>query len=213
MQARQRHWRRGDQVYRPTRTYLTVEGQYLTSKATRDVGVLTNSDVLVPIADSASSDREKINYHETSLIVALNQLVGDNWACGVRYKLTDATRDGGFQGALKDLPGTAALNQNVSATLHQLDLFTAYNHRCGFFARFDAVWSQQSNRDYYTPGEPGDDFWQYHVFAGYRFWQRRAEVRVGVLNLGDRDYKLNPLTLYSELPRERTFTAGFKFYF
>ncbi|MEY2410112.1 MAG: hypothetical protein QOF48_2782 [Verrucomicrobiota bacterium] len=201
-----------DQVYRPTRTYLTVEGRYLTSDATRIVGVLTNSDVTVPQPDSASSDREKIAYRETSLIVALNQLVSDDWAFGARYTLTDADRDGGFRGALRGVTGTEGLNQDVSATLHQLDLFTAYNHRCGFFARFDAVWSQQSNRGY-TPDRPGDDFWQYHIVAGYRFFQRRAEARVGVLNLTDRDYQLNPLTLYSELPRERTFTAGFKFYF
>ena len=138
--------------------------------------------------------------------------MSDDWAFGARYKLTDADRDGGFRGPLRGLSGTAGLNQDVSATLHQLDLFAAYNHRCGFFARFDAVWSQQSNRDY-ALDIPGDDFWQYHVFAGYRFWQRRAEARVGVLNLTDADYRLNPLTLYRELPRERTFTAGFKFYF
>ena len=201
-----------DQVYRPTRTYLTVEGQFLTSDASRIVGVLTNSDVEATIADSASSDREKIEYRERALIVALNQLMGDDWAFGVRYKLTDADRDGGFRGKLRGLAGTAGLDQDVSATLHQLGLFTAYNHRCGFFARFDAVWSQQSNRDY-ASDIPGDDFWQFHVFAGYRFWQRRAEARVGVLNLTDTDYRLNPLTLYSEQPRERTFTAGFKFYF
>ena len=29
----------------------------------------------------------------------------------------------------------------------------------------------------------------------------------------DEDYRLNPLNLYSELPRERMFYASFKFYF
>ena len=205
-----------DQAYRPTRTYLTVEGQYLTSDATRNVGVLTNSSTSlpppIPVADSVSSDREKIEFHEKSLLVALNQLVGNDWAWGARYKLTDADRNGGFRGQLRGVPGTAGLNQDVSATLHQIDLFTAYANRCGFFARFDAVWSQQSNRDY-SPDIPGDDFWQFHIIAGYRFWQRRAEARVGVLNLTDTDYRLNPLTLYNELPRERTFTASFKIYF
>ena len=51
------------------------------------------------------------------------------------------------------------------------------------------------------------------MFAGYRFWQRHAEARIGVLNITDEDYRLNPLTLYSELPRERTFYASFRFYF
>jgi hypothetical protein len=43
--------------------------------------------------------------------------------------------------------------------------------------------------------------------------RRHAEARIGLLNITDQDYKLNPLTLYSELPRERTFYASFKFYF
>jgi hypothetical protein len=36
---------------------------------------------------------------------------------------------------------------------------------------------------------------------------------VGVLNITDQDYRLNPLTLYNELPRERTFVASLKFFF
>jgi len=36
---------------------------------------------------------------------------------------------------------------------------------------------------------------------------------LGVLNLADRDYHLNPLTLYNDLPRERTLVASLKFYF
>jgi len=43
--------------------------------------------------------------------------------------------------------------------------------------------------------------------------RRIAEFQVGVLNIGNRDYNLNPLNLYSELPRSRTFVAGFKFNF
>jgi hypothetical protein len=39
------------------------------------------------------------------------------------------------------------------------------------------------------------------------------EVRVGVFNLTDQDYQLNPLTLYSELPRERLFAASFRFFY
>ena len=64
-----------------------------------------------------------------------------------------------------------------------------------------------------TPARPGDNFWQLNVFAGYRFPHRRAEVRLGVLNLTDRDYRLNPLNLVSEPPRERTFYASFRFAF
>ena len=54
------------------------------------------------------------------------------------------------------------------------------------------------------PGEPGDDFWQFNAFAGYRFLHRKAEVTLGLLNITDQNYNLNPLNLYNELPRTRT---------
>jgi Flp pilus assembly protein TadD len=200
-----------DQKFK-TGTYLLVQGEILGSDAVRTVGLLTNSDTTVPIADSASSTRQSLEYQEESLIVALNQLVGKEWAVGARYKLTHADLDQKFLDLSSAIPGSGGFNSDTSARLNQLDLYAIYQVKCGFFAQFDAVWSQQSNYGYSTP-LPGDDFWQYNVYAGYRFLQRRAEVRFGVLNLTDRDYKLNPLTLYNELPRERTFTVSLKLNF
>jgi hypothetical protein len=126
--------------------------------------------------------------------------------------LTDADLSTAFQDISPALFGAAPLHQDVSATLHQLDLSAIYQHRCGFFAQFDALWSMQDNRNY-SPELPGDDFWQYNAFVGYRFLQRRAEARVGLLNISNRDYRLNPLTLYNELPRERTLVATLKLNF
>ena len=45
-----------------------------------------------------------------------------------------------------------------------------------------SLWTQQSNRGY-TTDIPGDDFWQHNIYAGYRFLGRRAEARVGLLNI------------------------------
>ena len=36
---------------------------------------------------------------------------------------------------------------------------------------------------------------------------------LGILNLTDRDYRLNPLNLTTELPRTRTFYASLRFSF
>ncbi len=74
------------------------------------------------------------------------------------------------------------------------------------------VWSEQWNHGY-SPGEPGDAFWQANFYLGYWFWNRRAEARIGMLNATGRDYQLNPLTLYNELPRERNLVASFKIAF
>jgi outer membrane receptor protein involved in Fe transport len=199
-----------NQAVKKTRTYLFVDGEILESDATRTVGILTNSDMAVPVADSSSSTRQSLDYEEKSLVVTLNQLLGKEYSVGARYRLTHADLDGRFT----DISSSAAsaVNQDVSATLNELYLYGLYNHRSGIFAQFNAVWAQQSNHDY-APPRPGDDFWQYHLYLGYRFLRRHAEARLGLLNITDRDYRLNPLTLYNELPRERMMTASFKFYF
>lgn len=192
-------------------TYFVIQGQILNSDTTRTVGALTNSDIFAPLPNSASSLRQSLEYEEQSLIVAVNQLLGDQFAVGARYRLTGADLDSEFR-VPSTVVNAAAFNQDVSATLNQLDLHLFFNHPSGFFAQFNAIWSQQSNSGY-TPSLPSENFWQYNVFAGYRFLQRRVEVAVGVLNLTGNDYNLNPLTLYNELPRERTFTASLKLFF
>jgi hypothetical protein len=195
-----------------TGTYLFVQWEPLNSYGERTVGLLTNSDTTVPVPDSASGTHQTLDYHEDSLILSLNQLVCKEWAFGARYKITDSDLLTRFP----DIPSSAfnasALNQHVSATLHQVDLYAIYQIPCGFFGQFDSIWSQQSNRGY-SPNIPGDDFWQFNLYLGYRFLQRRAEARLGLLNLTDRDYRLNPLTLYNELPRERTLTVSLKLNF
>jgi len=102
--------------------------------------------------------------------------------------------------------------EEMSAVLHQVNLFAIYQHACGFFAGWGSIWSGQSNSGYANP-LPDESFWQHNIYAGYRFWRRRGQVQVGLLNLADADYRLNPLTLYNELPRSRTFQASFRFQF
>jgi hypothetical protein len=69
-----------------------------------------------------------------------------------------------------------------------------------------ANWYHQDNFGF-TPSEPGDDFWQFNVYAGYRLFHRRVEFTVGLLNIFDQNYKLEPLNLYNETARSRTFLA------
>jgi len=49
--------------------------------------------------------------------------------------------------------------------------------------------------------------------VGDRSYHRAAEVWLGLLNLGNQDGRLNRLNLCNELPRERTLSVMFKFYF
>jgi hypothetical protein len=194
-----------------TKTYFGIEGEYLTSDGTRTVGVLTNSTG-IPVPDSASSTRQNLDFTEKSLTVTLNQLLSEEWSLGARYKLTHGDFDGRFTDIPSSVADARALNRNEQSTLHQLSLNALYHHRCGFFAQVQGLWTSQHNSGF-VPKEPGDDFWQLNALIGYRFWHRAAEATIGVLNITDQNYRLEPLTLYSELPRERTFYARLKFYF
>jgi len=51
------------------------------------------------------------------------------------------------------------------------------------------------------------------VWAGYRFARRRAEVRIGLLNVTDQEYQLNPLNLHAALPHDRTLAVNVRFSF
>ena len=193
----------------PTRTYVTVAGQVLTSEADRTIGAFNIE--LSPLTPTVPIDlEERIDFEERSLSVIVNQLLGNHWSVGAAYRFTDAELEEDFV----SLPAVfrATFDRDVRATLHQVSLFAHFNHRCGFFAQANSIWSQQDNRGY-SPEIAGDDFWQHNAFVGYRFLRRRLEARVGILNITDENYRLNPLTLYAELPRGRTLSASLRFNF
>ena len=97
-------------------------------------------------------------------------------------------------------------------TLQSLNLVAVCQLPSGFFARAEGNWNRQDNAGYSTD-EPGNNFWQCNVMTGWRFYRRHAEVTLGILNLMDKNYRLNPLNLYQEAPRDRTFYTEFKIQF
>ncbi|HMC29149.1 MAG TPA: hypothetical protein VKM56_15270, partial [Verrucomicrobiae bacterium] len=196
----------------PTQTYLGISAELLRSEDTQTVGTY---DFLFPdLTSTPSGTRQHLKFEEKSLSITLNQLISNEISVGTRYQLRHADLNESFP----DLPASAfsspaiSQSQHPSGTLHQLHLYAIYNHPSGFFSQFQSVWSVQSNSGY-SPDQPGDDFWQFNAFVGYRFPRRYVELSVGVLNITDRDYRLNPLTLYAELPRERTAVVTLKINF
>jgi Tfp pilus assembly protein PilF len=199
----------------PTWTYVGVYGEILQSEADRTIGAFDMTGPLLivrppPPPAVPGSMSESLDYDERSLHVNVNQLIGQEWALGARYRLTYAELDDQFT----QLPAGTANNpsRDVNATLQQLNLYVRYNHPCGFFGQFDSIWTHQSSEGY-SPDLATEDFWEFNVWVGYRLWQRRVEARFGVLNLTDQDYQLNPLTFYLELPRERLYAAALKLNF
>ena len=194
-------------------TFLGVAGEILQSDGDRTVGAFTNS-ISIAVPNRLAGTRQSLDFQEQSLIFTANQLIGDEWAVGARYRLSEANLKSDYP----DVPATAIWQMtepkqsDQSAFLQQLTLSVNFNHRSGFFAQWLTHWTAQNNSGYAT-ALAGDNFWQHDFVAGYRFLQRRAEVSVGVLNLTDQDYRLNPLNLTAESPRHRTLVAGAKFNF
>ena len=127
---------------------------------------------------------------------------------GARYRVSEARLATALPG-LAGVAGVSALDQNQRAVLQHGQLFVIYNHPGGFFAEWSSDWYQQDLRDQLSP-LAGDAFWQHNLFLGYVFPHRRAELRLGLLNLADENYRLDPLNLQSELARGRTFTASLR---
>jgi outer membrane receptor protein involved in Fe transport len=196
----------------PTETYLAIRGDVNRSKVSRQVGVFD-----LPFLAEPSSTLERLDFKETSLTATLNQLIGRGGAFGAQYRLSNAQLEDDYPNIPESVPHffppfELKPRQNLESTLHQVQLFAVLNHPSGCFGRLEALWSSQNNQGY-EPGRPGDSFWQFNVFAGYRFPNRRAEIRLGLLNLTDQDYRLNPLNLTAELPRDRTFVASLRLNF
>lgn len=192
----------------PTNTYFLVEAELLESEAERTVGVFdftANTTRAVP-----SGTRQDLDFRERSLLFSVNQLLGEEWAAGGRYRVSQAELHDRFAEIPEELSPFA--RRDLEAVLHRIDLFLAWQHSSGFFTQGEALWHSQSNRGY-DPDIPGDDFWQFNAYAGYRFARRQGEVRIGILNIGDKDYRLNPLNLHAELPRNRTLLASLRLSF
>jgi Tfp pilus assembly protein PilF len=193
-------------------TYVGLQADWLESDVRRTLGVF---DLVDPNGFvEPSGTRETLDYREKALTFMLNQLLGNHWSVGLRYRLADAD----LQDRYLEVPDSAVQSggftnrQHLESLLHTLDLHATCNLPAGWFFQFQASWYRQDNDGYTTP-RPGDDFWQLHAWAGYRFPRRRAEIQLGLLNFTDQDYQLNPLTYYNELPRERTFVARLRFNF
>ena len=104
-------------------------------------------------------------------------------------------------------PGILDPDRKDRASLHEVSLYSIWNSPSGWFAQVEANWFSQDLRD---DPRSGDEFTQVNAFAGYHFNQRRGDISVGLLNIGDQDYKLSPLNPYPEIARDRTFVLRYR---
>jgi len=187
-------------------TFANLQVQYMDSTVRQTIGDFLLAGGIPPF--TASTATQDFNYGEQSVSASLNQLLPAGFVAGISYNFTHSE----LKTTFPDLPDSIVPSLDQSAYLHRIGAYLLLNHPSGLFAKFDANGYLQQNLGY-TPAEPGDNFVQLNIEGGWRFCHRRAELLLGVLNLTSQDYHLNPLNLYSELPRSRVFTAQFSFEF
>ncbi len=193
-----------------TRTYIGLQGEILRSQVHQTVGAF---DFLYtrpePVRMIPSSTRQHLNYEERAVTLTLNQLVSDEWSLGAQYSFVGSELQIKFP-ALPDLD--RSIDSTNRAELHRLTLSVLYNHPSGFFAQAESQWYfQETFRS--TIELPGDSIQQLNFYVGYRFPRQYGDLTVGILDALGEDYRLNPVTPYQELPRERVVYARLRFRF
>ncbi len=204
----------------PTRTYITMQFERLSSEADNTRGVLvtdvSNDPGGTPIR--GTSTREKLDFLEHSAELTVGQLLGDEWTVGARYRFARAD----LHTRLPDVPLAQYAPADVRSfsDLHAGGVFALYNHRSGFFGQSDFTWYAQDNRErtfaagkFTTRDAPSDEFPQWNLALGWRFPQQRGDVTFGVLNLTGENYHLSPVNFYNEMPHERVFYGRVRFRF
>jgi Tfp pilus assembly protein PilF len=187
----------------PTGTYVDVEAQLLTSRGNQLVGVWTNT---VPIAPAGTMELPETQYfQEKDAFVSVSQLIGKELSVGARYNLTSVD----LSSHVAVPPGLIG-TEHENSTLNEVSLFGNFAVPCGFFSQLQANYWEQFNT---LPGEGNSGFWQFNLYAGYRFPHRHVEVSVGVVNIGNQDYHIDPVTYFLEQAHNRTFVASMKFNF
>lgn len=191
----------------PSGTWFGFELEQLDSNGERDVGAFSSFIPVIAPA-TATNTLQALDFRERNLAVYVGQLLGDNFSVGGRYLISQADLDQEFP----DIPPTATgLNQlegDEAATLQQLALTLNFHHRSGLFAQWASGWYHQNNSAY-----PDEEFWQHNLMVGYRLPRRYAELRLSLLNIFDTDYRLNPLNLHANLPRDRMLTVSLRLNF
>ena len=131
---------------------------------------------------------------------------------GASYSISRSELEVGYPGLPPGLSGLPDVIRDEEAVLGRLELMVGFNHESGFYAQWASVFHHQQTVASALE-MPDESFWQHDVWVGYRFPRRRAEIRLGVLNLMDEDFRLNPLNEYRPIPRERTFEAALRINF
>ena len=193
----------------PSRTWWSVTGNFLREDVTRTVGVFDIFEASIfpgGFVALPSGTPQRLAYREYDVLASLSQLIGAEFTVGFSYRHTRSRLHRSLTQVSTALFAEAELEN--TAKLHVASLAGYWNSPSGWFARAEAGAYRQTlaaavaGRSATVPG--GERFWQVDMQAGRRFDRGRREISLGVLNLGDRDYSLSPLSPHRPLAHRRT---------
>jgi hypothetical protein len=187
--------------------YLGVEGEWLQSKAERTFGAV-DFETTFPFGQSIGTATEDLRFRERSILGTAHYLIGEYLALGVRHRLADAE----LRSTIPQVSAPFPMTVDSEGLLNQTELFAIANHPRGFFGEVDGTHYNQQTQNRVS-GISDDDFWQVDVTVGWRSPRRHIEASVSLLNINDQDFRLYPINLYREPPRERTFAARLRLNF
>lgn len=191
------------------RTYFTAAGAWRASDVDRLQGAFQTFLSTSNLPPVRSGLRDRLEYEQWELSAGVYQLLDRQWTLGFTYLLDDSTLTTTLSDAAT--PAVAGLlNTEQQARLHQLGPRVFFNSAGGWFGSAEALWTTQSGTDP-AAGDFGEDFWQVNLFAGYRFWRRQVEARIGLLNVTDDGHRLHPLNLTPRYPQSRTLSLSLRF--
>jgi len=204
-------WGLGVDGVLPSRTWWGATFKVIEQDVDRTIGAFSGYD-LIPIFPNSPAyfpdgTPQHLAYRECALGATLNQLIGDEFSVGLSYQITRSD----LHNTYPELVGVSTkANLKDQATLQELSVSGNWNFPSGFFATLEGNAFAQDLKDDpngFAPGTPpreGDSFWQFNALVGYRFWRNQGALTLGILNIGDTDYRLSPLTPYGEIVRGRT---------
>jgi Tfp pilus assembly protein PilF/outer membrane receptor protein involved in Fe transport len=191
-------------------TYLGLQGEWLQSEVSRDAGLFYHFFANPPPNIFSDRIRQHLDYDERSASVVFNQLLSQEWSLGAGYSFTRSE-------LVTRTPGLGT-GEQLHADLHRPEAFLLYAHPSGFFARTGLeLYIQNNSRARVAAGAvtnvPDEFVPELSLLVGYRFPRNYGDITLGGLNLLGEDYRLNPVTPYMELPRERVFMVRLRLRF
>ena len=189
-------------------SYFGVQAEWLHADVARPIGVFDFT--ITPERFAAGTTRQKIDYEERSIAAVFTHHLSTELTVGTRYRFTQS----GLDRHLTEVSTTVfpGAKTHEEANLHQLTLFLQQEYPSGLYGLFQSRWNLQDNAGC-SLARPGEDFWQFDLFIGWRFWRNHVDATLGLLNLTDQNYRLNPLTPHNDLPRRRELIARLRFNF